>query len=54
MDFNIKHVFFKSKNQDVPGGSVVNNPPANAGDMGSLPHLGRSHMLGNSEAGAPQ
>ena len=28
-----------------PGGSVVKNPPANAGDMGSIPDLGRSHML---------
>ena len=24
------------------GGSVVKNPPANAGDMGSIPGLGRS------------
>ena len=27
-----------------PGGSVVKNPPANAGDMGSIPGPGRSHM----------
>ena len=25
-----------------PGGSVVKNPPANAGDAGSIPGLGRS------------
>ena len=25
-----------------PGGSVVKNPPANAGDPGSIPGLGRS------------
>ena len=25
-----------------PGGSVVKNPPANAGDVGSIPGLGRS------------
>ena len=25
-----------------PGDSVVNNPPANAGDSGSVPGLGRS------------
>ena len=25
-----------------PGGSVVKNAPANAGDMGSIPGLGRS------------
>ena len=28
-----------------PGGTVVKNPPANAGDIGSSPGLGRSHML---------
>ena len=27
-----------------PGGTVVENPPANAGDTGSSPGLGRSHM----------
>ena len=27
-----------------PGGPVVKNPPANAGDMGSILVLGRSHM----------
>ena len=27
-----------------PGGSAVKNPPANAGDMGLSPDLGRSHM----------
>ena len=27
-----------------PGGAVVNNPPANARDMGSSPGPGRSHM----------
>ena len=29
---------------DFPGGTVVKNPPANAGDMGSSPGPGRSHM----------
>ena len=29
---------------DFPGGAVVKNPPANAGDMGSIPSPGRSHM----------
>ena len=28
-----------------PGGSLVKTPPANAGDPGSIPDLGRSHML---------
>ena len=31
--------------QGFPGGSVVKNPPANAGDPGSIPALGRSHMV---------
>ena len=30
-----------------PGDSVVKNPPANAGDMGSIPGLGRSPKEGN-------
>ena len=30
-----------------PGGSVVNNSPANAGDAGSLLGLGRSVRKGN-------
>ena len=30
--------------EDFPGGPVVKNPPANAGDMGSIPGLGRFHM----------
>ena len=30
--------------QDFPGGAVVKNPPANAGDTGSIPGLGTSHM----------
>ena len=29
---------------DVPGGAVVKNPPANAGDTGSNPGPGRFHM----------
>ena len=32
------------KNWDFPGGTVVKNPHANAGDMGSSPGPGRSHM----------
>ena len=30
--------------EGFPGGAVVKNPPANAGDTGSSPGLGRSHM----------
>ena len=33
------------KNEEgFPGGAVVKNPPANAGDTGSSPGPGRSHM----------
>ena len=39
MEFNIK-----LQQQGFPGGSVVKNPPANAGDMGSIPDPGRSHV----------
>ena len=41
-----------SKNLGVPGGSVVKNLPANAGDAGdegSIPGLGRSPGKGNSD-----
>ena len=38
--------FSLSKREDrgFPGGTVVENLPANAGDTGSSPGLGRSHM----------
>ena len=31
----------------LPGGSVVKNPPANAGNSGSIPDLGKSAGEGN-------
>ena len=34
----------KENFQGFPGGTVVENLPANAGDTGSSPGLGRSHM----------
>ena len=37
-----------------PGGSVVENLPANAGDTGSSPGLGRSHMPRSNWARQPQ
>ena len=37
-----------------PGGTVVKNPPANAGDKGSSLGPGSSHMPWSSEARAPQ
>ena len=33
---------------------MVKNTPANVRDMGSIPGLGRSHMLLQKEAHAPQ
>ena len=40
--------------QDFPGGPVVKNLPANAGDTGSISGLGRFHMLWASYAHEPQ
>ena len=37
-----------------PGGAVVEGLPANAGDAGSSPGLGRSHMLRSDSAREPQ
>ena len=34
----------KVKLRDFPGGTVVKNRPANAGNMCSIPGPGRSHM----------
>ena len=36
--------FNKTQTRGFPGGAVVENLPANAGDTGSSPGLGRSHM----------
>ena len=30
--------------RDFPGDTVVKSPPANAGEAGSIPGPGRSHM----------
>ena len=40
--------------EDFPRGTVVNNPPAKAGDTGSSPGPGRSHMPRSNKAHAPQ
>ena len=37
-------IWVKSFMPGFPGGAVVENLPANAGDTGSSPGLGRSHM----------
>ena len=36
--------FIKLLLRDFPGGAVVKDPPASAGDTGSSPGPGRSHM----------
>ena len=36
------------------GNSVIKNPPANAGDMGSVPNPGRSYVLWSNYAHVPQ
>ena len=41
---NIKNLL----NQHFSGGPVVKNPPCNAGDTGSIPGPGRSHMSWNN------
>ena len=44
----------KKKKSDFPGGTVVKNPPATAGDMDLIPGPGRSHMPRSNKARAPQ
>ena len=39
---------------DFPGGPAFKNPPANAGDMGSIPGPGRSRLWRGNEACASQ
>ena len=44
----------KNEVQGFPGGAVVRNPPANAGDTGSCPGPGRPHMPRSNWAREPQ
>ena len=41
-------IYPSSKLLGFPGGSVIKNPPANAGDAGLIPGLGRSPEDGNA------
>ena len=41
----VREVIKKELLGGFPGGSVVKSPPANAGDMGSIPGEERLHML---------
>ena len=40
--------------EGFPGGAAVESPPASAGDMGSIPGLGGSHMPRSNWAREPQ
>ena len=40
----INTAWSKINSRDFPGGAVAENLPANAGDTGSIPGPGRSHM----------
>ena len=44
----------KKSQRGFPGGTMVENLPANAGDTGSSPGLGRSHMPRSNWAREPQ
>ena len=44
----------RKEERGFPGGAVVENLPANAGDTGSSPGLGRSHMPRSNWAREPQ
>ena len=44
----------KNKNRGFPGGAVVESLPAGAGDAGSSPGLGGSHMPRSNWARGPQ
>ena len=54
MNYNGAWVRVKRTQKGFPGGSVVKNLPANAGDTGSIPDLGRSHVPGGNSTPAPQ
>ena len=43
----MRQVISLIKQMSFPGSSVVKNPPANTGDAGSVPGLGRSPGGGN-------
>ena len=53
--FTMKIAWFKNGFWgDFPGGAVVKNPPANAGNMSLIPGLGRSHMPRSNKTCEPQ
>ena len=38
----------RKENRDFPDGTVNENPPANAGEVGLIPGLGKFHMPWNN------
>ena len=54
VNMQLFNVGFKSDIEGFPGGAVVENLPANAGDTGSSPGLGGSHMPQSNWAREPQ
>ena len=44
-DIKLSQEHFKNCYVDFPGGPMVKNSPANAGDMDLIPDRGRSHLL---------
>ena len=52
--YNLQDIFLqelliiKTYSWDFPGGAMVKNPPANAGDTGLSPGPGTSHMPQNN------
>ena len=47
-------LIYKTEVEDFPSGTVDENPHANARDTGSIPALGRFHVLQNNKAHEPQ
>ena len=52
--FRTSNSLSKTYSRGFPGGAVVENLPANAGDTGSSPGLGGSHMPWSNQAHEPQ
>ena len=44
----------KNSKMGLPGGTVVKNPAANVGDIGSIPGMGRFHMPWATNICVPQ
>ena len=52
--FSLKKEVHQNLDAGFPGGAVVENLPANAGDTGSSPGLGGSHMTRSNWVREPQ